>query len=125
MIEFFDISALTITVLIILSTSILIALILTYNFNFKEKKITLFTNTTFSNCKWADGYCKIYTTVTVYLILSFNNFPYFSVSLPNKNFNGRNIFKLLLQALISETIAAEKYIILKDKIYKRGLHKQL
>lgn len=70
--------------------------------------------------KLATSPCKIGGVVNVYirihLVLSLRHAFWFVVSVPNKSFSCRNPFTALIGALESETIAAGKYVRLKESM---------
>ena len=68
---------------------------------------------------------KVTSTIAIILNISLWGGIWFTVAVPNQSFNGFNIFKLLLQALESQTVGKEKYTLLKTRVRKLGFWRQL
>jgi hypothetical protein len=63
--------------------------------------------------------------ITVQLHITCRDGIWFSVNVPNKSFCGRNIFKLFINALESQTVGMIKYDRLKEDCRSKGLWNKL
>jgi hypothetical protein len=81
-----------------------------------------------SPIKWANDKTPKYdcaTHIQIDLNIFWNRLPFFTVSVPNKSFNGFNLLGLLVRALESESIGMQKYSQLKYKLQTNGMWTKL